>query len=392
MTSQSPLEGAYRASTSMVKSLVQRSYKKEASEGLGGCDVPPLVQNDMSSLTSINGPMILDNGKNHQPLSTLQAPLSSQDIASFGERMKVVKNSKHDVTVMNNQEVNHVEQNQRSSTFTLQKEETISKSSPGQHEDCKNATSDLECGASPKNLTDVDTIQLCPPSFDDLNSLQLGVLENILEGLQKARKVKRLCSDICSQEQNGSLARRVTEVRLVRDAQFHKQEKLKLMRVKRDKLLSMRHLCKPTGDAGHKEVSVNQAKGAPSKVNPVKHERVALEQKVNDLTKSLSISCKLTEQCSSDEIIATACSFLEKRTCCRLIQQDLQFPVLWIARFTVNVGSVSSIVVSNLLNDENINKKFPNTGAHTAFEFVFNSDDGHKLSGSKSYRQQTFAV
>ncbi|XP_059670762.1 uncharacterized protein LOC132316271 [Cornus florida] len=57
--------------------------------------------------------------------------------------------------------------------------------------------------------------------------------------------------------------------------------------------------------------------------------------------------------------------------------------------FTINVGPVSSIVISNKLNNVKILEIFPNLDACTAFAFVFNGDTTQKYVGPRSLMQET---
>ncbi|GMN27552.1 hypothetical protein TIFTF001_001702 [Ficus carica] len=58
-------------------------------------------------------------------------------------------------------------------------------------------------------------------------------------------------------------------------------------------------------------------------------------------------------------------------------------------RFTLNVGPVSSIVISNQLNDVNIVKMFPNMDVHVAFAFVLNAEVTKRCVDSNCLAQET---
>ncbi|KAM7263797.1 hypothetical protein ACFE04_001480 [Oxalis oulophora] len=111
---------------------------------------------------------------------------------------------------------------------------------------------------------------------------------------------------------------------------------------------------------------------------------------------------------SYSDSVALLKSHLKQRAVCRLIRQDLQ---LWEVndlennnnrhhvvlnylglisqRFTINVGLVSSIIISNKMNDINITKNFPNMDAFTAFSFVLRAERTKTYSGFKSLTQET---
>lgn len=69
----------------------------------------------------------------------------------------------------------------------------------------------------------------------------------------------------------------------------------------------------------------------------MRHEKKVLEQKMELLTKSLEVFCKIKESLSCDRVIKVATENLRMRNCCRRVHQDLQvnlmnfFNLIWRA-------------------------------------------------------------
>ncbi|KAF8409776.1 hypothetical protein HHK36_005855 [Tetracentron sinense] len=229
---------------------------------------------------------------------------------------------------------------------------------------------------------------------------------------------------------------RVAETRWLLHMLANEQAKLQLMRVKQERLLkrvqllnsgiqesqilklnSLLHLCVPgvrddqKKDSHPQSLSVDSNEineDAYNKVNTMREEREALDKKIKNITKSFQASCKMKGEPSSTETIISVNDHLKKRTYCRFIHQDLQ---IWdvddlesdndhhnivlnyrnflFQRFTINVGSVQSIITSNKLNDVSVMKNFPNINACTAFAFVLYAETAQKRSLPKSLTQET---
>ncbi|PON44239.1 hypothetical protein PanWU01x14_268370 [Parasponia andersonii] len=140
----------------------------------------------------------------------------------------------------------------------------------------------------------------------------------------------------------------------------------------------------------------------------MKQEIKTLDGKINSLSNFFHTYFKLKGEPSCGNSLASVQDHLKRRKCCRLICQDLQ---LWKVdrfesqngyynvvlnyqgylsqRFTLNSGPVSSIVISNQLNDINILKIFPNMDAHLAFAFVLNAEAIKRGVGLKFIAQET---
>ncbi|XP_075643203.1 uncharacterized protein LOC142614554 isoform X1 [Castanea sativa] len=314
-------------------------------------------------------------------------------------------------------------------------------------------------GDRTKNWVDIlakflgDTKQLFSESIDKLNLKSVFMLEDILVHLLTVKKYEMLCSEIQSQiktDHRGNVRhKRVAETRLLLYKLVYEKAKLQLMGVKRDMFLKrvlllssgiqesqmleskIEHLSE-YGSGNAQIEHINQSKvdsegthkflttQVPDKAHVVQHqvscdkvttmrqESEALDGKIKSLIKFFHSNCKMKGEPSCADTIALVHDHLEKRMCCRFIQQDLQ---LWEVdhfesrnghynillnyqgyisqRFTVNAGPASSIIISNKLNNENILKNFPNMDACTAFAFVFSAETPKKYIGSRSLAQET---
>ncbi|KAF8410894.1 hypothetical protein HHK36_003431 [Tetracentron sinense] len=236
---------------------------------------------------------------------------------------------------------------------------------------------------------------------------------------------------------------RVAETRWLLHMLVYEQAKLQLMRVKRERLLkrvhllnsgiqesqilknSLHHLCVPGArdhesedihlqslpNSSGKNEDILKALGnstdACNKVYTMRQEFGGLDKKIKNLTRSFHTSCKMKGEPSSTETIESVYDHLKKGTCCRFIRQELQ---LWdmddlesrnshhtivlnyqnflFQRFTINLGSVPSIITSNKLNDIKIMKDFPNISACKAFVFVLNAEATRKHGGPLTQETQ----
>ncbi|XP_050279878.1 uncharacterized protein LOC126720976 isoform X2 [Quercus robur] len=305
-------------------------------------------------------------------------------------------------------------------------------------------------GDHTKNWVDIlakflgDTKQLFSESIDKLNLKSIFMLEDILVHLLTVKKYEMLCSEIQSQIKADHLGnvrhKRVAETRLLLYKLVYEKAKLQLMGVKRDMFLKrvlllssgiqesqmleskIEHLSEySSGNAQieHINQSIVDSEGTHKflttqhqvscdKVTTMRQESEALDGKIKSLIKCFHSNCTMKGEPSCADTIALVHDHLEKRMCCRFIQQDLQ---LWEVdhfesrnghynillnyqgyisqRFTVNAGPASSIIISNKLNNENILKNFPNMDACTAFAFVFSAETTKKYIGSRSLAQET---
>ncbi|THF95303.1 hypothetical protein TEA_016845 [Camellia sinensis var. sinensis] len=230
--------------------------------------------------------------------------------------------------------------------------------------------------------------------------------------------------------------KRVAEMRLLLHRFVHEQAKLQFMSVKRERLMKKVQLlssviqesqmlklnslprlsvpCAKDAQVDHSHCqSVNfdgtqEEEVVGDKVTALRLVLEASERKVISLTKSFHTSCKMKGEPSCGDTMLLVNDHLKKKACCRFIRLDLQswevanlestgghhnivlnYLGFIIQCFTINVGSVSSIVISNKLNDANILKSFPNMDVCTAFAFAFNANTTQNYVGSRSFTQET---
>lgn len=139
----------------------------------------------------------------------------------------------------------------------------------------------------------------------------------------------------------------------------------------------------------------------------MRQELESLNQKAKSLSEFFYSHCKMEGDQSCTNILKSVPDYLEKRMSYKLVFQKLK---LWdiegferkddyhlitlnyrgyiIQRFTVNAG-LSSIIVSNSLNDVNIGKTYPNMDAFSAFLFALNPITTSKCTGQISMAQET---
>ncbi|GLT51131.1 hypothetical protein SLA2020_245610 [Shorea laevis] len=273
-----------------------------------------------------------------------------------------------------------------------------------------------------------DTSQLVSPFIDKLNIRVIDHLADMLLHQQKINVFQMLCSEIQSQTYDKFIDvrhTRVAETRTLLSRLFFEKVKLQLMHVKHERLLKQGQLLR-TGVhesqmlklncirdlSPHAEKNTrandNSCMADNDKVTAMKHEVEAFERKIKNLTNSFHNYCKLKGEPNSADIIILLNEQLKKRTCHRFVCQDMQ---LWridgllnrnghhvfvlnyhsfiCQRLTLNTGPLSSISVSNNLNDIKIKRNFPNMDACTVFEFVFKPDTAKKYVDSRSLAQET---
>ncbi|XP_045811307.1 uncharacterized protein LOC123905660 isoform X3 [Trifolium pratense] len=282
------------------------------------------------------------------------------------------------------------------------------------------------------------TKQLLSPSFDKLNFRLMGTLEDILVRLQKVKKWDILSSEIHSQKLTDPLDiprhKRVVEMKLLLFNIAYEKAKLQLMNVKRERLLekvqqlssglqetqmmknsmpcsAKTRLVDIQADDSHINTKIFNSQGkcqvSCKNVMETRQELENLDQKAKSLSEFFYSYCKMKGDQSYTNVVRSVRDYLEKRISYKLVFQNLK---LWdvedferkddyhmiilnyrgyiIQRFTVNAG-LSSIIVSNSLNDVNIGKTYPNMDAFSAFVFALNPHTTSKCMGRISMAQET---
>ncbi|XP_059661289.1 uncharacterized protein LOC132307513 isoform X2 [Cornus florida] len=311
----------------------------------------------------------------------------------------------------------------------------------------KNETSTIGGDTKLKHWADVfskftgDTKQLLSPLIDKLNLPAIDVLEDTLVGIQRLKKYEMLCADIRSQKTfdhfSNSHHKRIGETSMLLQRIVHRHAKLQLSCLKREILLKklqqvssgiqesqklkLHYLPLLSVPSSARNAQVNGShlqsvsvdfrgteEAALDRITAMKLVFEASDRKISNLIKSFQTCCKMKGEPNCAETIELVNDHLKKRACCRSLRLDLQ---LWevdnleswnchhnivlsylgfiIQRFTINVGPVSSIVISNKLNNVKILEIFPNLDACTAFAFVFNGDTTQKYVGPRSLMQET---
>ncbi|CAJ2668364.1 unnamed protein product [Trifolium pratense] len=283
------------------------------------------------------------------------------------------------------------------------------------------------------------TKQLLSPSFDKLNFRLMGTLEDILVRLQKVKKWDILSSEIHSQKKltdplDIPRHKRVVEMKLLLFNIAYEKAKLQLMNVKRERLLekvqqlssglqetqmmknsmpcsAKTRLVDIQADDSHINTKIFNSQGkcqvSCKNVMETRQELENLDQKAKSLSEFFYSYCKMKGDQSYTNVVRSVRDYLEKRISYKLVFQNLK---LWdvedferkddyhmiilnyrgyiIQRFTVNAG-LSSIIVSNSLNDVNIGKTYPNMDAFSAFVFALNPHTTSKCMGRISMAQET---
>ncbi|KAK7273465.1 hypothetical protein RIF29_14515 [Crotalaria pallida] len=282
------------------------------------------------------------------------------------------------------------------------------------------------------------TEQLLPPSVDKLNLRSIGMLEDVLDHLQKVKKMEILCSEIHSQKITDPLDprhKRVVDARMLMFNTAYEKAKLQLMHLKHERLqekeqqlssgLEESEVMKlnfiPSSDKSgaidtqdsdssiHTNLSKSNGKCQISreKVTKLRQELETLDLKAKSLCEFFHSYCKIEGDQSCADTIKSVHGYLQKRMSYKFICHNLKlwdiedferengcFRILLnycsyiFQRFTVNAG-LPSIIVSNNLNDVNILKTFPNMDAISAFAFVLNPHATKKYTSSVCLAQET---
>ncbi|XP_048434241.1 uncharacterized protein LOC125474482 isoform X1 [Pyrus x bretschneideri] len=279
-----------------------------------------------------------------------------------------------------------------------------------------------------------DTEQLLSPLASKLNLRAIGVLEDMLVHLLKAKKYGMLCSEVQSQKFDCLNVghKRVAEARLLLYKIVYEKAKLQLMQVKRDKLqsrvqllssaiqksqmLKLNYICclsEPSErethvDDSHRQSSLVNSEGEQEascdNVSTMRQELKALDRDVKSLSNFFHSHCKLKGEPSCADTISLVQHHLKTRTCCRIICHDLQlrkvdhfeiknghYKILLsyhgylLQRFTGTVGPASNIVISHSFNYIKITKEFPNMDVQVAFGFVLNAEATKKSSDLRCF-------
>ncbi|XP_048435238.1 uncharacterized protein LOC103951819 isoform X2 [Pyrus x bretschneideri] len=301
------------------------------------------------------------------------------------------------------------------------------------HQSNKGYDGRVKCGGDTtwKCWTDIlvkfsgDTEQLLSPLARKLNLRAIGVLDDMLVHLLKAKKYGTLCSEKFDCINVGH--KRVAEARLLLYKIVYEKAKLQLMQVKRDKLQSRVQLLRSAiqksqmlklnyircqsepsewqthvDDSHHQSSLVNsegEQEASDDNVSTMRQELKALDRDVKKLSNFFHIHCKLKGEPSCADAISLVQHQLKTRACCRIICHDLQ---LWnidhfeiknghynillsyhgyvLQRFMGTVGPTSNIAISHNMNDIKITKEFPNMDVQVAFGFVLNAEVTKKSS------------
>ncbi|XP_050380826.1 uncharacterized protein LOC126798048 [Argentina anserina] len=279
-----------------------------------------------------------------------------------------------------------------------------------------------------------DSEQLLSPLTSNLNLKAIGVLEDILIHLGKAKKYEMLYAEIQSQKVNciSAAHKRVAEARLLLYKLAYEKAKLQLMRLKRQKLQSTAQLLRSAvqdsnmlklnftqcqSEAGKQETLVDERRSclvnhvgeAPQDdVSAMRHESKALDGEIKSLSNFFHSRMKLKGEPSYGDTLSLVHDHLKTRTFCRLLRRELQ---LWDVsefeinnghynillsyhgyisqRFSVNVGPTLRVVISKKLDNVKIMKAFPNIYALVAFDFVLDAEATKEIFGASCMAQET---
>ncbi|PRQ52444.1 hypothetical protein RchiOBHm_Chr2g0155571 [Rosa chinensis] len=310
------------------------------------------------------------------------------------------------------------------------------------HSDREKYGGELGGGAIWESWTDIlvkfsgDSEQLLSPLTSNLNLKAIGVLEDILIHLLKAKKYETLCAEIKSQKVNCISAghKRVAEARLLLYRLANEKAKLQLMHLKHQKLQSRVQLLSSAvqesqmlklnfiqcqSEAGKGETLVDESRSclvnhvgeqeaSCDNVSTMRQELRASDEKIKSLSKFFHSHIKFKGEPSYANTIALVHDHLKTRTFCRLIRQELQswdvdefeiknghyniilsYHGYIIQRFSGNMGPTSCIVISKKLNNVKIMKAFPNIDALVAFDFVLDAEATREMFDSRCLAEET---
>ncbi|XP_073002387.1 uncharacterized protein [Typha latifolia] len=304
--------------------------------------------------------------------------------------------------------------------------------SPNQQQQRKNEVHNIGGNSIQKDGTHIlsDNLEATKLVFSEsihkLTLEELDILKDILGELHISKKYEGLSISLRNHEHLSDVQKqRLAEARSLQDELLYEKAKLKLNRLKIDKLriraqltqsktqechdmkMKISQLCltseksaltKDSFPNSIKFISSSKNQEDISRVASMRHELKVLEQSVARSIKSIEVFCTIEEKFNSDEIIKIANKHLEIRNCCRVIHQDLRlwelngiikknnnrdvllnYCNLLSQRFTFSASQLSRTVMSNSLNEAKIQKAFPNMNACIAFEFVFNTKGDQRI-------------
>lgn len=414
----------------LLQSMNERGiqgFEKKSSEASGSGGMKPFLEKEILSSASSQ----LRNRHGHddiQGLDSLRARVRMQDSGSS------IKLKRSDEQMFHRDDIDMIQSSLK-----------VHKSG------CKTLKLPLECSIekncdleklggsnTSKNWIDMlakmstDANQLLSLSVDKLTLKGIGMLEDIVDHLQKLKVYELLSSEY--EPQNSF------EVRSLLHVLMHKQAKLKLLSIKRERLQKREHLLRSgieksqtfkldiaqhlsRSERAQMDDRVSQPcsfnfkckyESVPllppecDEVTAMRQELEASEREVKELAKLVQTYCNIKEEENRGHIIESANDHLRRKLRYRLIRQEFQlwdvddlefgnahrslvlnYHGLLCQRLIVNGSPISSICVTNKLNNTNILKKYPNMDALTAFTFVINAESSHKYVGLGSLTQET---
>ncbi|CAN6448341.1 unnamed protein product [Victoria cruziana] len=279
------------------------------------------------------------------------------------------------------------------------------------------------------SLSEVFGLEMQSSPISRMRYRDLHQLEDMLEGLQKVIKYRRLSSKLQPQKMQNQMEnskhQRIVEARLLWLELVYERLKFQIMKMKSYMLqknieqlkLGVQECCKlkqiplenPNELVPNSQVEESQDQ-SPSvdKVKFLRQELSTLDQKVKDLVESLHKVCKIKGSPETNETLLLANEYIKEKLCCTQIQQDLQlwkldnrdtshdkhaivleYGGLLSQRFSIDLdGTSSSVLVTCSISNSDIEKIFPRMDACTAFSFVFGVDHVQTLHGPTCIQQE----
>ncbi|KAI3708196.1 hypothetical protein L2E82_37336 [Cichorium intybus] len=265
--------------------------------------------------------------------------------------------------------------------------------------------------------------KLLPHSVDKMNLHAIDCMIDILDQLHRSKTYELFSNEIKSQVGINIQEKRVTETRLLLCKIVHEKAKLQLMQVKQEKLLeNLQSLASGIQESEalklnyslhnqvihHQPKNIQECEVEQEKVTLLKESIKATDGKISNFIESFHVSYKMKEEAGPTDTIAFVKNHLMKRARCQIIGKDLQLWViedlksnkdhhhlvlnyldLMTQRFTLTPGVVTSISVSNILNETNILKNFKDINALTAFKFVLNTASTQKPVADTNLAHET---
>ncbi|PON87997.1 hypothetical protein TorRG33x02_161990 [Trema orientale] len=432
-------------SPSMKKSIwsphginaIQSPARKEPKENpsrmdtfnaTNGGDMLSFIGKDMASPKSDNSRCVNDNC--HEGVHISQSPFSEKDAGISFERKRrssevVLEDGQHaykNPRIQKSPEVHQIG-NYDSELFSYHVNNILTET--------ENTVGDR----TQKHWLDMlvkfsrDADQFLSPSINKLNLKAISMLEDVLLHFSKVKKYEMLGSEIQSQKVADHSSVRhykrwydcfmiiswmshfgscLQKLALSIDVGIEECQMLKSNYIQQSQIGRVNTQLEDSHLQSCSDVVERECQVASDNVIRMKQEIKTLDGKINSLSNFFHTYFKLKGEPSCGNSLASVRDHLKRRKCCRLIRQDLQ---LWKVdrfesqngyynvvlnyqgylsqRFTLNSGPVSSIVISNQLNDINVLKIFPNMDAHLAFAFVLNAEAIKRGVGLKFLAQET---